>query len=212
MDAQHYGKREIVPYFTACRFSPGDALNAPRAKPVRRPAQILPDRCWPVWGALVVALPLALSGCANMTDVAVGTPLDQVVAQFGQPTVTCPADGGGQMLVWSTQPYGQYAWHTQTDAQGRVGPVRATFTDANFARLRVGVWTPQDVLCAFGPPAERVSVGLPSVRQIVWSYRYRQDGVWNSLMHVYFGRDGERVTNLHPGPDPLFEPPRELLL
>jgi len=211
MDAQHNGKRGIVPYFTARRFFSGDALNLPRAKQVRWFTQPPPDRRWSVRGALAAALPFALAGCANMTDIAVGTPLDQVVAQFGQATVTCPTDGGGQMLVWSTQPYGQYAWHTHTDVQGRVGPVQATFTDANFARLRTGVWTPRDVLCAFGPPAQRASVGLPSVRQIVWSYRYRQDGVWNALMHVYFGRDGERVTNLHPGPDPMFEPPREIL-
>jgi len=191
MDAQHNGKRGIVAYFAARR--------------------LFSDRRWPARGALAAALSLALAGCAHMTDVAVGTPLSQVVAQFGQATMTCPADGDGQTLVWSTQPYGQYAWHTQTDSQGRVEPVQATLTDANFERLRTGVWTQRDVLCAFGPPAQRSRVGLPSVRQLVWSYRYRQNGVWNSLMHVYFGQDGERVTDLHPGPDPLFEPQWRIL-
>jgi len=191
MDTQHHGKRGIVAYFATRRFS------------------FHPS--WPWQSGLTVAASLALISCAPMTDIAAGTPLSQVVARFGEPTVTCPADGGGQTLVWSTQPYGQYAWHAQTDSQGRVGPVQATLTDANFERLRTGVWTPRDVLCAFGPPAERTRVGLPSVRQIVWSYRYRQNGVWNSLMHVYFGQDGEQVTNLHPGPDPLFEPQWRIL-
>jgi len=118
----------------------------------------------------------------------------------------CTAPDGGQTLVWSTQPYGQTAWRTHVNTQGRVAAIRPIFTDAEFETLRTGVWTQQDVLCAFGPPAERSSVGLPSVRQIVWSYRYRQSGVWNSLMYVYFGHDGARVTNLHPGPDPLYEP------
>ena len=61
------------------------------------------------------------------------------------------------------------------------------------------------MLCEFGPPAEQGGVGLPSSIQIVWSYRYKQNGVWDSLMHVYFGTDGERVTRFHPGPDPMYE-------
>jgi len=187
VDARAHGKRGIVPYFP---YSPS-----------RRG---LPARSLPL--ALFAILSVVLGGCASMTDIPAGTPLDQVVAQFGQPTTRCPREDGGETLVWSTQPYGQYAWRTQTDRAGRVGPVRAAFTDANFETLRTGVWTQRDVYCAFGPPARRDSVGLPSVRQIVWSYRYRQSGVWNSLMYVYFGHDGERVTHLHPGPDPLFEP------
>jgi len=184
MGTQHNGKLGIVAHFTT-RRSLRSALAG-------------------VWA-------LALAGCASLGDVAVGTSLDQVVAQFGEPDVRCPADGGGENLVWSTQPYGQYAWHIRTDPQGRVGAVRAALTDANFQRLRTGVWTQHDVVCAFGSPARRSSVGLPSVRQQVWSYRYRQEGVWNSLMHVYFGRDGARVTHFHPGPDPLFDPEWRIL-
>src|SRR3546814_4654188 len=51
-----------------------------------------------------------LSACANMADTPPGTPLHQVEAKFGRANFSCPAENGGQRLIWSQQPYGQYAW------------------------------------------------------------------------------------------------------
>lgn len=155
---------------------------------------------------LAALLPVALLyGCAAPDSVPPGTPLAQVEAEFGRPNYSCPLPDGGQRVIWSGQPYGQFAWGTNVDAQGRVGEVSQLLTDQHFQVLGEGTWTPQQVLCEFGPPAEESGVGLPSSIQIVWSYRYQQNGVWNSLMHVYFGQDGERVTRFHPGPDPKYE-------
>jgi hypothetical protein len=149
---------------------------------------------------------LALLGaCANMADTPPGTPLAQVEAKYGRPGYSCPADGGGQRLIWSQQPYGQYAWGTTVDAAGVTDKIQPLLTDQHFSRLASGIWTPDRVRCEFGPPAEISTVGLPSSTQIVWSYRYRQAGAWNSLMHVYFGSDGEKVTRFHPGPDPMYD-------
>lgn len=152
--------------------------------------------------SLAVAL---LVGCANITKVPPGTPVNQVVSQFGAPTYTCPLENGGHRLIWSQQPFGQAAWGTEADAQGRIGEIVQLLTDAHFQVLKSGEWTPEKLLCEFGPPAEKSAVGLPSSLQIVWSWRYMQDGVWYSLMHVYLGRDGEKVTRYHPGPDPMYE-------
>jgi hypothetical protein len=148
---------------------------------------------------------MALTACVSIKTVTPGTPVTQVIQQFGQPTLTCPLGTGGQRLIWSQQPGGQEAWGTTTDAEGRVGPVTQLLTDAHFQVLKTGTWTPEQLLCEFGPPAEKTAVGLPSSLQIVWSWRYMQDGVWYSLMHVYLGRDGEQVTRFHPGPDPRYE-------
>jgi len=149
---------------------------------------------------------LVLGGCANMTDVPPGTPVAAVYSQFGQPTTVCDRPDGGQRVVWSQQPMGQYAWGTDVAPDGRVGPIEPVLTNASFARLREGHWTPEAVRCAFGPPAFIDAVGTPSVRQIVWNYRYREADVWNSLMYVYMGPDGRAVTRFHPGPDPMYEP------
>src|SRR5690606_27747904 len=139
-----------------------------------------------------------------------GTPFAQVQAEFGRPNYTCPLPDGGQRIIWSGQPFGQFAWGTNVDAQGRVGEIQQLLTDEHFRVLDEGTWTAEQVLCEFGPPAETESVGMPSVRQVVWSYRYQQSGVWSSLMYVYFGRNGDQVTRHHPGPDPMYERDRFL--
>ena len=90
-------------------------------------------------------------------------------------------------------------------ADGSVVQVQNMLSDEQFRQLATGTWTPDMVRCMFGPPAIIDTVGLPSNTQIVWSYRYKQAGVWNSLMYVYFGTDGKRVTRHHAGPDPLYD-------
>lgn len=154
---------------------------------------------------LVMGASLWLAGCVSIASAPPGTPLTEVVAQFGAPTLQCVDRQGQARAVWSGQPLGQYAWGTTVDAQGRIQGIESILTDEHFKVLKQGEWTPDQVRCAFGPPALIETVGLPSVRQVVWSYRYKQDHVWNSLMYVYFGRDGVRVTQFHPGPDPMYD-------
>lgn len=148
---------------------------------------------------------LVLSACGSMRDIPPGTPLADVQARYGAPTVDCPQSDGTRTLVWSGQPMGQYAWSGTVDAAGRLGGVEQILTDAAFRRVEAGVWDADRLRCTFGPPAEIAAVGLPSVRQTVWSYRYREAGAWNSLMHIYLSPDGV-VQQMHPGPDPMFEP------
>ncbi len=149
---------------------------------------------------------LALAGCAQLSDVTPDTPLAQVEQQFGAPTSRCPLPGGGERLVWSQQPFGHYAWGARSSADGRIGPIEPLLNDQAFERLDSGHWTPERIRCEFGPPALIEQVGLPSVRQEVWAYRYRQNGVWFSLMHLYMGRDGQALNRRHAAPDPAFDP------
>lgn len=147
---------------------------------------------------------LVLGACTSMHDIPPGTPLSEVQARYGAPTVDCPGSGGTRSLIWSTQPMGQYAWASQVGGDGKLGAVEQILTDAAFRQVKVGVWNEEQLVCAFGPPAEKSLVGLPGSRQTVWSYRYREAGAWNSLMHVYLS-DAGVVQNLHPGPDPMYE-------
>lgn len=153
---------------------------------------------------------LATVGCAQITSVPPGTPLATVEKEFGAPTTLCPADSDSSRAVWSQQPLGEFAWATTIDSQGRVGEFEQVLTDQSFERLSEGVWTPERVQCAFGPPENISKVGLPSDLKIVWSYRYRQYGVWYSLMYVFFGTDGKQVTQFYAGPDPMFDRDRPL--
>lgn len=159
----------------------------------------LPKKLLPVFTLL------ALAGCTTMADLPAGTPLNQIQAQYGPPSTVCTTSDGGQHLVWSTQPNGQYAWGTTVNTQGQTGAVVPILTDANFKQLAQGSWTEDQVICQFGPPAEIDTVGLPGSTQKVFSYRYRQSGAWNSMMYVYFDRYTGLVTRFHPGPDPRYE-------
>lgn len=156
--------------------------------------------------AVALAAAGLMSACANMSDTPPGASLQDVEARYGKADYSCPAGQGGQRLIWTQQPYGQYAWTAVADASGKIDRIVPALTDARFRALSTGSWTPEQVRCEFGPPAEVSLIGLPGARQVVWSYRYKQDGAWNSLMYVYFGADGQRVTRHHAGPDPMFDP------
>jgi len=146
-----------------------------------------------------------LAACTSMADLPAGTSLHQVTSEYGEPDFSCPGPNGRERLIWTMQPMGQYAWGTNVDAAGNTDSIQQLLSDEHFRVLATGTWTPEQVRCEFGPPAQIDSVGLPSSTSIVWSYRYRQAGAWNSLMYVYFGSDGARVTRFHPGPDPLYD-------
>ena len=60
--------------------------------------------------ALAAGALLALSACANLAQVAPGTPLADVQARFGRPNFECPQANGGRRVIWTQQPMGQYAW------------------------------------------------------------------------------------------------------
>ncbi len=152
-----------------------------------------------------------LGACSSMQDIPPGTSLAEVQARHGAPTVECPLPDGAQRMVWSTQPMGQFAWATRVSPDGTVGPMEQVLTDQAFEQVKAGTWTRETLQCAFGPPAEIAVIGLPGSRQLVWSYRYRQSKVWNSLMHIYLSDEG-KVLRMHPGPDPLFDPPEPFFL
>ncbi|HZJ96303.1 MAG TPA: hypothetical protein VFD12_00560 [Oligella sp.] len=147
-----------------------------------------------------------LAACATYRDVAPNAPLAEATRIMGQPNYTCERPDGGQHLVWSYQPMGQYIYGANVGADGNlIGSVYSAMTEQNFKRLDSGSWGPQDVLCEFGAPAETQILGLGEKREEVWSYRFKQNNHWHRLLHIYMGRDGQQVTHWHTGPDPLYE-------
>ncbi|WP_054477606.1 hypothetical protein, partial [Achromobacter sp. 2789STDY5608615] len=101
---------------------------------------------------LAAAALASLAACANLAQVAPGTPLADVQAQFGRPNFECPQANGGRRVIWTQQPMGQYAWGANVGADGRVDRVLPLLTDAHFKVLEQGQWSPERVRCEFGPP------------------------------------------------------------
>ena len=149
---------------------------------------------------------LLLAACAGplfKEKPVVGEPVATVIAKQGQPTGSYPALDGGQMLEYATAPFGQFTWMAHIGPDGRLLSFEQVLTGEKFATIKVDQATKADVLRTIGRPAEQSRVRLHNYE--VWSYRYKEAGVWNSLMHVHFDERGV-VRQMMNGPDPLFEP------
>ena len=144
---------------------------------------------------------VSLSACTTINDLPLGTPISAIEQQFGSPSVQCPTQNPTR-FIWSTQPFGQYAWGVNINADQRLTESSQVLTDQSFNLLSQGTWDQERVLCYFGPPAERDITPYKGVKMHVWSYRYKQQGAWDSMMYVYFDNNGI-VKHHHPGPDPL---------
>ncbi len=160
-----------------------------------------------------LAFAAVLSACSTFSKApAAGTPLADVTAKLGKPTATYPDPAGGQVLEYRGQPMGQFQHMARIGADGRLVSYTQVLTNENFARIgsRTGPiarWTRDDVLREFGRPAEMTRArptGAHPDDAEVWSYRYKDDGVWNSLMNVYFSANGV-VLHTAKSADPVLD-------
>jgi hypothetical protein len=146
---------------------------------------------------------LALGGCASIfREFPVpGDSQAQVTAKFGQPTSVYP-EGAGQELEYATGPMGQFTYMAHMGPDGRLVSFEQVLTGEKFALLKIDHATKADVLRVVGRPAERSTLPLRDFE--VWSYRYKESGVWNSLMSLMFDRNGV-LRMMQNGPDPMYE-------
>jgi hypothetical protein len=151
---------------------------------------------------ILAGLLSGLAGCGAMrTAPAVGDTVQAVQAKFGRPTAVYPA-AGGQVFEYATGPMGQETWMATIGPDGRMSAFEQVLTSQKFATLKIGQANKAEVLRTIGRPAETSWLSLPKLE--VWSYRYKESGVWNSMMHVHFDRSGI-VRMMQNGPDPMYE-------
>lgn len=145
---------------------------------------------------------LLLAGCAMRTAPAPGDPLDVVQSKMGPPTAVY-TDGAARTLEYATGPMGQYTWMAHLGPDGRLTSYEQVLTSEKFATVRIDQATKDDMLRTFGHPAEVSRVAMRDYE--VWSYRYKEAGVWNSLMHVHFDGQGV-VRQMMNASDPMYNP------
>lgn len=139
-----------------------------------------------------------LAGCANpwnSMNVPVGASREDVIARAGQPVGVVPLAGGGQRLQYTLQPLGYYAFMVDLDPMGHVVRTRQVMTPQEFLRIQDNVWTRDDVLHEFGPPA-RVD-GVASWNGPIWQYRWYEPGQGPMFWYVYLDPQGV-VRRAHP--------------
>ncbi|MDC8756056.1 hypothetical protein [Janthinobacterium fluminis] len=150
-----------------------------------------------------LALLLGVAGCAGFggPPPMLGETRAAVEAKKGRPTAVYPA-GQDAMLEYATGPFGQFTYMARIGPDGLLKSYEQVLTGEKFATIKIGVANKQDVLRSIGRPAE--TSFLPRQQLEVWSYRYKESGVWDSMMHVHFDRQGI-VQMMMNGPDPLKE-------
>jgi hypothetical protein len=153
--------------------------------------------------SILFACVFALAGCAGLggPPPAPGDTVDTVKLKLGQPTASYSA-GPEQLLEYAHGPMGQTTFMARIGADGRLVSFEQVLTGEKFATIKIGTATHDDVLRTIGRPAEKSYLPLRDLE--VWSYRYKESGVWNSMMHVHFDRGGV-VRMMQNGPDPMYE-------
>jgi hypothetical protein len=155
---------------------------------------------------LLSGLLLGLAGCAAMmrTPPVPGDTLETVRAKFGEPSAI-HALPSGQVLEYATGPFGQFTWMARMGPDGRLLAFEQVLGELGFGRIKIDQASKAEVALTLGRPAERSYLALSDLE--VWSYRYKESGVWNSMMHVHFDRNGI-VRKMISGPDPMYEEKR----
>lgn len=153
--------------------------------------------------SLLLLVSLFLSGCASMygPPPEPGTPEQEVVARMGAPANRYKV-GDQTLLEYPGGYYGQQTWMARIGPDGRLIAVEQVRTLEKFGQIRINQSTKQDVLQLVGTPSEASWLGLK--QQEVWSYRYRENEVWNSMMHVMFD-SANIVRGMENGRDPLYD-------
>jgi|GEM_PF-1961379 len=130
---------------------------------------------------------LTLAGCALFgPDISPGSPEEDVIAKYGKPTARY-RDGNATLLEYAAF-YGQQTYMIRLDANHRFVSRKQVLTVEQFHAIQVGKDNMQSVLLRVGQPAEK-SI-LPLKRYTVWSYRYKEDDLWDSMMHIQFDENG----------------------
>lgn len=153
---------------------------------------------------LAILSMLALAGCAGLLEPPVhpGATEAELLAKLGRPTHRYQ-DGSAQLLEYATGPFGQRTWMARIGADGRLESYRQVLDTPVFASIIVGKSTKEEVLRTIGAPSE--TSYFSRVEREVWTYAYKENNAWDSLMHVYFDQSGI-VRQMMNAPDLRFDP------
>ncbi len=143
-----------------------------------------------------VFMALTIAGCVSAPPLP-GESQQQVVDRLGKPSAVYRVPDA-TMLEYATGPFGQFTYMARLGPDGRLVSYEQVLTDAKFATVMVGVTNKEEVMHTFGRPAETSYLSRQKLE--VWTYRYKQSGVWDGMMHVHF--DGQGVVRMmQGGPD-----------
>jgi len=156
----------------------------------------------PLMRILAVVLVLAnLNSCATWLQPPLqpGQTEAEVIARLGRPTHVYQ-DGASRLLEYMHGRMGQTTEMARIGPDGKLVSYEQVLTLQMFATIKIGEADKEKVLRAIGAPSETHFYSASQLES--WSYPFRESGVWDSFMSVYFDKAGI-VRKLENGPDPL---------
>ena len=150
-----------------------------------------------------MALLLAdLNACASWGSIPLPAGLSEaeVIARLGRPTHVY-RDGASRLLEYMHGPMGQTTDMARIGPEGRLVSYEQVLTMQKFGTLKIGEANKDMVLRTIGAPSDTRYYSLPRLE--AWSYSFKENGIWDSQMTVYFDRAGI-VRDLQNGPDPKY--------
>jgi len=158
----------------------------------------------PILLVMLAVTLVATAACTIFRPVTLnpGESEDEVVARLGQPTSRYQ-DNTDYLLEYAKGPWGQETYMARFDADGKLLSYEQVLTVQKFGTIQIGKSTKADVLRIIGAPGETSYLPLRDFE--VWSYAYKENDIWNSMMHVHFDKAGV-VQQMLNGPDPRFDP------
>ena len=160
------------------------------------------DQSAGILSALVLLSTLNSCTTWNMSSVRAGQPESEIVRQLGQPTHVYQ-DQENRLLEYMTGPMGQTTYMARIGPDGRLVSYEQVLTMPKFNSIKIGEAREDDVLRTVGAPSEKTY--FPLVRQEAWSYPFKEDNVWDSMMSIYFDKAGV-ARRMENGPDPRRTP------
>jgi hypothetical protein len=153
--------------------------------------------------SVALALLAGLGACATLgtAPVVPGQSEAEVIARLGQPTHIY-ADGASRLLEYMHGPMGQATEMARIGPDGKLVTYEQVLTMRSFAKITVGAADKNTVLRTIGAPSETRYYAASRLEE--WSYPFKDNGVWDSLMAVYFDQTGI-VRKLQNGPDPRYQ-------
>ena len=140
-----------------------------------------------------------LAGCAGYGSASfqVGDTEPTIISRLGQPTARY-REGSDTILAYVHGPWGQQTHIARLDTNGKLISYEQVLTTQQFNTVVIGQTTKENILHRFSVPAETSYLSLSKLE--VWTYRYKENGVWDSMMHIHFDKDGI-VRKMLNGPD-----------
>ncbi len=154
-----------------------------------------------ILAALVVSA--SLNSCATWWPAPPrpGQTEAEVIARLGQPTHVYQ-DGASRLLEYMHGRMGQTTDMARIGPDGRLVSYEQVLTLQMFGTIKIGEADKDKVLRTIGAPSETRFYSASQLE--AWSYPFKESGVWDSFMSVYFDKAGV-VRRLENGADPLRE-------